>query len=147
LESRRGNAERQQADEDDEKRQAAEAHEAEGKRGKEQGCRTASVRQEHPDPGRDQEPRSHRGNPAKNVLKDRMMSVLEEQQSERKTDCPGYQKEAGNSGDCSDGAAQLCPDANGDADNVRAGQKLAQAHDIGEILFGYPPALIDGDAA
>jgi hypothetical protein len=24
------------------------------------------------------------------------MSVLEEQQSERKTDCPGYHKEAGN---------------------------------------------------
>jgi len=30
----------------------------------------------HPDPGRDEEPRSHRGNPAKNVLKDRMTSVL-----------------------------------------------------------------------
>ena len=75
MESRRGNAERQQADEDDEKRQAAEAHEAEGKRGKEQGYGTASVRQ-HPDPGRDEEPRSYRGNPAKNVLKDRMVSVL-----------------------------------------------------------------------
>jgi hypothetical protein len=55
--------------------QAGEAHEAEGKRGKEQGYGTASVRQ-HPDPGRDEEPRSYRGNPAKNVLKDRMMSVL-----------------------------------------------------------------------
>jgi hypothetical protein len=80
-------------------------------------------------------------------LKDRTTSVLEVQQSERKTDCPGYQKKAGNSGDCSDGAAQLCSDANGDADNVRTWQKLAQAHDIGEILFGYPPSLIDGDAA
>jgi hypothetical protein len=127
--------------------QAGEAHEAEGKRGKEQGYGTASVRQQHPDPGRDEEPRSHRGNPAKNVLKDRMMSVLKVQQTERKTDCPGYQKEAGNGGDCPDGAAQLCPDAKDDADNVRPGQKLAQAHDIGEILFGYPPALIDGDAA
>jgi hypothetical protein len=65
----------------------------------------------HPDPSRDEEPRSHRGNPAKNVLKDRMMSVLKVQQTERKTDCPGYQKEAGNGGDCPDGAAQLCPDA------------------------------------
>jgi hypothetical protein len=90
LESRHRNAERQQAEEDNEKGQAAEAHEAEGKRGKEQGCGTAAVRQQHPDPGRDQEPCSHCGNPAKNILKDRMMRVLEEQQTERKTDCPGY---------------------------------------------------------
>jgi hypothetical protein len=147
LEYRSGNAQWQQAEEDNEKGQAAEAHKAEGKRGKEQGYGTASVRQQHPDPGRDEEPRSHRGNPAKNILKDRMMNVLKVQQTERKTDCPGYQKEAGNGGECPDGAAQLCPDAKDDADNVRPGQKLAQAHDIGEILFGYPPALIDGDAA
>ena len=146
FESRRGNAERHQAEEDDEKGQAAEAHEAEGKRGKEYGCGSASVRQQHPDPGRDEEPRSHCGNPAKNVLKDRLVGVLEVQQTEHKTDDPGYQKKSGNGGDCPDGAAQICSDANGDADNVRAGQKLAQAHHIGEILFGYPSALIDGDA-
>ena len=75
------------------------------------------------------------------------MSVLKVQDTEGKIDGPGYQEEAGYSGDCPDCGAQLCSDANGDADNVRTGQKLAQAHDIGEILFGYPPALIDGDAA
>ena len=94
MESCRGNAERHQAEEDDEKGQAAEAHEAEGKRGKEQGCGTPSVRQQHPDPGRNEEPRSHCGNPAKNVLKYRMMSVLEVHKTEHKTDGPGDQKEA-----------------------------------------------------
>jgi hypothetical protein len=102
---------------------------------------------QQPYPCRNEEPGCGRGDAAQDVPEDRTMSLLKVQHTERKTDCPGYQKEAGNGGDCSDGAAQLCSDANGDADNVRAGQKLAHAHDIGEILIGYPSAMIDGDPA
>src|SRR5467141_170785 len=76
-----------------------------------------------------------------------MMSVLEVQHTKREPDCPRYQKEAGNGGDCPDRSTQLCPDADGDAQHVRARHKLAKAHDVGKILLAYPPALIDGDAA
>jgi hypothetical protein len=147
LKSRRGNAEGRQADEDDKKRQFAKGHESEGERGEEHRRRAVSMRQKHPDSGRNQQPRCCRGNPAKNVLKDRMIGVLEIQHTGRKTDYPGYQKEAGDGGGCPGSASQSCPDANRDADDVRAGHELAQAHDVGKFLLGNPPALIYRDAA
>ena len=112
-----------------------------------QSCRTTAVRSQHSDPRRDEQPSCRCGDPAENVLNDSKVCVLEIQRAKRETNCPGYQHEAGDSGECAAQASQLGPHTDRDPDNVGSGHELAKAYDIGKFLLAYPPAPLDGDAA
>src|SRR5229473_3505925 len=103
-------------------------------------------RHQQPDPGRDHEPGGRSGNPAKDILKNRMVSLREVQHANREPDHPWDHQETGGGGDRADGASQSCPDADRNADDVRAGHELAKADDVPKFPLADPPTLVDGDA-
>ena len=95
----------------------------------------------------DQKSGCRRGNPAEDVPEDRQMSIFEEEQADRETDYPWDDEKARNRCNRSDCAPHLCPDADGETDDVRPGHKLAKAYDIREFAVSEPATLLDSDAA
>ena len=59
-----------------EQRQFGEGHEKETEAGKDNGCGATAMRQHHSEPSRDQQSGRGRGNPAEDMLKNRILSVL-----------------------------------------------------------------------
>src|SRR5437764_13803175 len=80
------------------------------------------------------------------MLKNRILSELYTQHAHNEADCPRYQKKTRDSSHRSHCATQPCADTYRDADNIRAGHELAEAHNIGKVLLTYPPLLIDSEA-
>src|SRR5262249_11931054 len=72
--------------------------------------------------------------------------VLEKHHTEGEADGPRYQQEPCDGGERAAGAAKPCPRTHRDADDVRAGHELTEAHDVGEFLFADPLALLDANA-
>jgi len=61
-------ADRRQAEQDDEQRQLGDHHAGEGEGGEEERRLTPAVRHQQPDPGRDHQAGGRRGKPAEDVL-------------------------------------------------------------------------------
>ena len=88
FETRDGDAERRQSEQDNEQRQLGERHAGEGQGGKEQRRAAAAMRHQKPDPSRDQQSGGRRRNPAEDVPKHGKVSMLKVQGTERQSDRP-----------------------------------------------------------
>src|SRR5262249_36197032 len=81
------------------------------------------VRHNQPYAGRDQQAGGCRGDAAEDVPDDQQVNIFEEQQADRKADCPWDDEKAGNCGDRSDRAPHLCSDTHSNSDDVRPGHE------------------------
>src|SRR5215467_6748539 len=88
-----GDADRRQAEQDDEQWQLGDNHAGEREGSKQECSLTAAIWHQQPDPGRDHQARGRRGKPAEDIPEDRNLSEVEVEAAKRQADCPRYQNE------------------------------------------------------
>ncbi len=71
------------------------------------------------------------------------MAILRVERAEPEDDYERGGHESGESRERATDAVEACPYADRNVDDVRTGQQLAQAEEIGELLCAQPPALFD----
>src|SRR5438067_12735416 len=94
LKSCGGNTEWRETDQHDKQRQFGEGHEKETEARRDNRRGATAMRQHHSEPSRDQQSGRGRGNPAEDMLKNRILSVLYTQHADNEADWPRDQKKS-----------------------------------------------------
>src|SRR5579862_1611912 len=104
------------------------------------------MRHHQPQAGGDNQARRHGRDAAQHVLQYADLGVVEKEGAEREARRPRDQDEAGERRQRAEGTAELRPDAHRDRDDVGAGEKLAEAQDVGEFAVPQPAVALDQKA-
>src|SRR5579875_148493 len=138
-----GDAERRQGDHHLDQRKAEQAHAEKGGKAEQRGERLVAMRSRQADADGDDEAGCGGGNAAQDAVDDSDLAELGVEHAERDEDHERYGNHARDGGGGAGGTVLALTEAHRKIDDVRAGQELAEAERLGEVLVAHPVASLN----